>query len=325
MNEDLTEQDEQEAALWVSRHLDGPVDVMAFAQWMGNKPGRRELFDTMWVDGTDHVVTTASPEHGKTQDVAPLAANDGKPARRTVRGLMALSAVAAAVLVAAAFVWLPMSQVQQSRQIYRTAFGEVREVRLADGSTVLLNGASAIEVQFDEDARHVRLSAGEALFDVSHDADRPFTVKAGTGRVTVLGTRFDLALNGDRVELEVSRGLVRFGVAGADADAAVLVRQAQRSTLADGTTTKPVSSAAPSDPDWRSGWVEVADMPLEQLIPRLQRWTPKTIELADTTLLERRVAGRFMLSEPAAVLSGLGAMYDFRVQETDSAFVIERH
>ncbi|WP_191229210.1 FecR family protein [Aurantiacibacter xanthus] len=195
---------------------------------------------------------------------------------------------------------------------------------LADGSSVLLNGASAIKVQLDGDVRHVTLNAGEALFDVAHDADRPFTVEAGAGEVTVLGTRFDLALNDDQVELEVSRGLVRFGAVGADEDEAVLVRQAQRSTLQGGTPTMPVAYAGPSEPEWRSGWVEVTDMPLAQLLPRLERWTTKTIELKDPALLEQRVAGRFMLSEPGAVLSGLGAMYDFRVRETDSAFVIER-
>ncbi|WP_137681337.1 FecR family protein [Aurantiacibacter suaedae] len=323
MNHKITEQDEEDAALWVSRHLGGPVDVMAFAQWMGDKPGRRELFDAMWRNCMDDSVTASLQEHSSRQDDTPVAANDMAPAAHPARGLMMLGAVAAVLMVVAAFVWLPMSQVQATSERYQTAAGEVREVALADGSTVLLNGASAIDVQLGNDSRHVTLAAGEALFDVAHDADRPFTVAAGAGKVTVLGTRFDLALNGDTVELEVSRGLVRFA-ASEDEDTAVLVRRAQRSMLANGAPTAPVSYAMRGEPDWRSGWLEVADMPLAQLIPRLERWTAKTIELEDPALLDRRVAGRFLLSEPGAVLSGLGAMHDFRVRETEASFVIDR-
>ena len=321
MNDDITEiseQDEEEAALWVSRHLGGPVDVMAFAQWMGDKPGRRELFDAMWRNCMDDSVTASLQVHGARLDVA----NDDAPSARPAWSLIVMGA-AAVLMVVAAFAWLPMSQAQATSESYQTAVGEVREVTLADGSTVLLNGASAIEVKLGEEGRHVTLSAGEALFDVAHDADRPFTVAAGAGKVTVLGTRFDLALNDDQVELEVSRGLVRFAAADAD-EAAVLVRRAQRSTLAGGAPTAPVSYAMNSDPDWRSGWLEVADMPLAQLIPRLERWSAKTIELDDPALLDRRVAGRFMLSEPGAVLSGLGAMQGFSVRETETSFVIGR-
>ena len=151
---------------------------------------------------------------------------------------------------------------------------------------------------------------------------RPFTVEAGAGEVTVLGTRFDLALNDQQIELEVLRGVVRFGATGAD-NTAVLVRRAQRSVLQGGAPTAPVSAVARSEPDWRTGWLEMTDMPLGQLIPRLERWTAKTIELEDPALLERRVAGRFKLSDPGGVLTGLGAIHGFRVRETDTSFVIQ--
>ncbi|WP_191229211.1 hypothetical protein [Aurantiacibacter xanthus] len=94
MNDDITEEDEVDAALWVARHLGGPVDVMAFAQWMGDKPGRRELFDAMWVNCADQSVTTALEEYSAAQGVAPVAANDTEPERRAFRGLLALGAAA---------------------------------------------------------------------------------------------------------------------------------------------------------------------------------------------------------------------------------------
>ncbi|MXO64311.1 FecR family protein [Altericroceibacterium endophyticum] len=322
MNAHITEQDEEDAALWVARHMGGPVDATAFSQWLDGKAGRRELFDAMWASCMDESVTASLQEHATIQDNAPVAANDTAVVARPARALMALAAVAAVLVVIGGFAWQPMSHMLAPGESYQTAIGEVREIALADGSTVVLNGASAIEVQLADDGRHVTLNTGEALFDVAHDEKRPFTVEAGAGEVTVLGTRFDLALNDQQIELEVLRGVVRFEAAGAD-NTAVLVRRAQRSVLQGGAPTAPVSAVVRSEPDWRTGWLEMTDMPLGQLIPRLERWTAKTIELEDPALLERRVAGRFKLSDPGEVLTGLGAIHGFQVRETDTSFVIQ--
>ena len=58
-------------------------------------------------------------------------------------------------------------------------------MRLADGTTVLLNTATQLEVAFTEDERLVRLAKGQALFDVQ-PGEVPFTVEAGGRRTTAL-------------------------------------------------------------------------------------------------------------------------------------------
>ncbi len=325
MNANITEQEEEEAALWVARHMGGPVDATAFSQWLDGGPERRALFDAMWASCMDVNVTAALQEHGTKQDneppvdVAPEQSGRGFGLRR----MAGFGAVAAVLLAVLTFNWGPMRSALTPAETYQTTAGEVREITLADGSSVVLNGASAIEVRFAEGERHVELEAGEALFDVAHDRQRPFTVAAGDGRVTVLGTRFDLALNGEQVDLEVARGLVRF--AGADDEAnAVLVKGAYRSTLVAGVPSQPQAYAVSDEPAWRSGWLDVADIPLAQLLPRLERWTGKSIEVKDQSLLDRRVAGRFRLSQPATVLDNLGVIHGFTVRETDESFVLEK-
>ena len=63
-----------------------------------------------------------------------------------------------------------------------------QRARLDDGSTLELNAASAVRVQFTASERHVQLEAGEAHFAVAHDTARPFIVSAG-GILPSLGTR----------------------------------------------------------------------------------------------------------------------------------------
>ena len=66
-----------------------------------------------------------------------------------------------------------------------------REVKLADGSTVLLNYGSTIKVEdnYNEKDRRIFLE-GEAFFTVQPNAKRPFTVLTKHSETTALGTSF---------------------------------------------------------------------------------------------------------------------------------------
>lgn len=72
-----------------------------------------------------------------------------------------------------------------------TEIGEVREVRLPDGSEVWLNAQSSISYpeRFNKEQREVAVT-GEVYFDVKEDDKHPFIVHSGLISVRVLGTRF---------------------------------------------------------------------------------------------------------------------------------------
>jgi len=82
--------------------------------------------------------------------------------------------------------------IRQTPQEFRTALGEQRSVLLADGSRATLNTASTIEVILQKGRREVRLVQGEALFEVAHDATRPFVVRAGNALLKDVGTQFNV-------------------------------------------------------------------------------------------------------------------------------------
>lgn len=66
-------------------------------------------------------------------------------------------------------------------------------VTLEDGTRVWLNARSTLRypVKFTGGERHVELN-GEGLFDVTHNPERPFIVKAGKTTMTVRGTKFNV-------------------------------------------------------------------------------------------------------------------------------------
>lgn len=80
---------------------------------------------------------------------------------------------------------------------------------LQDGSTLVLNAGSAVDVRFSRSERRVALIAGEVIFDVAHEPERPFVIDSGPARITVLGTRFAVNRLAGRVRVSVDRGTVR--------------------------------------------------------------------------------------------------------------------
>src|SRR5256885_51724 len=100
--------------------------------------------------------------------------------------------------------WMPQYQVRLA-----TATGRLLNQPLPDGSSLTLDAASRAEVDFYATRRQVRLLAGSAFFAVARDTEWPFMVQAADVQVTVLGTRFEVALEDDAVLVAVDAGRVQ--------------------------------------------------------------------------------------------------------------------
>ena len=319
MSRSWDEAEDEAAALWVSRHLGGMIDATEFNAWLAGAPRRRQRFDALWASCMDPTVNDALQAiDGHEAPPAPAARQ-----RTAMRMGVGMAAAAAACLLAAILLWPTLRFAIAPTEHFATRAGEMRTIALADGSQVTLAGGSRLAVTLVPDRRHVVLETGEAFFAVAHDAERPFAVHAADGRATVLGTRFDVALAGDGVELTVEQGLVRFEPEDERTDA-VLVGAGYRSVLQGGRAEQP--SAIPGQPvaAWRDGWIDIDDMTLARLAIELQRWTARRIVIRDTALGEKRVAGRFRLTAPQRLLETLGAMYQFKVEASDDAYVLSR-
>ena len=86
------------------------------------------------------------------------------------------------------------SLIRETTLTSEAGWGRQLTQTLSDGTAVSLNAGARITwpALFHGTERRVHLE-GEALFDVTHDPDRPFVVETGVYDVQVLGTRFDVA------------------------------------------------------------------------------------------------------------------------------------
>jgi len=206
---------------------------------------------------------------------------------------------------------------------FTTTVAGYERARLDDGSTLELNAASAVRVQFTAAERHVKLESGEAHFAVAHDTARPFIVSAGPIAVRAVGTAFNVryATGGD-IEVTVTEGKVRIGQSGPSssaAESAPLVSAGQRIVLPHHAPPPAVEKIDPATLRaalaWQSRLADFAEAPLADVIARFNARSRIQLFLADAKLADRRIGGTFALDEAEAFV---------RLLERDGEIIGER-
>jgi transmembrane sensor len=180
-------------------------------QWLQPVPHRSAILEVARQRASPDVMALLS-------ELIPLTLTPGpKAPPREPTGILIAVAAAAFVLITATwmfdhhrFVKTGETLPPLTRGEYSTAAGQQLEVRMSDGTTMMMNTASNATVFFSMREREVYLARGEATFNVAPDADRPFLVRAGhKHRLLATGTRFDVrVVTPDTVELIVAEGQV---------------------------------------------------------------------------------------------------------------------
>jgi transmembrane sensor len=206
-------------------------------------------------------------------------------------------------------------------QILATVTSERSNVALADKSVVYLNADTRIAVTYSDHARLLMLSRGEAIFQVTKDNARPFRVVTDSATVTAVGTRFGVDRLGDAVEVRVFEGTVK--VAGRNIDDRAVTR-GQWLLLDPKRGISGGTFSPDAYPNWRTGWLEADRMPLAYVIARLNRYTNDKIQIADRSLVDVEINGRFRLDNTASTLKQISAAADVEVDKRDHDILLRR-
>lgn len=197
---------------------------------------------------------------------------------------------------------------------YRTSVAETRTVMLEDGSVVQLGAKSAIKAHFIQGRREITLLAGEAFFNVVHDAARPFVVDADNIKVEVVGTEFDIGLGKDATEVVLARGVVRASLSQTDGAEGEVLSPGDRLTVDRRSGKMSIEKLAPEDIGaWRNGRLFVVNSNIGAVIEEIQRYHPAWITVPDRSLSNTRVTGIYNLSDPDKALVALVSPFGGKV------------
>lgn len=244
------------------------------------------------------------------QDAADQAMNRKK---RGPRGLArpGPKSLATLAIIAALGLLLALGWPTLTARVYATDVGELRLVRLEDGSRLQLDTASKVRVRMDQDARRVDLIAGRAQFAVAHDPQRPFIVHADGAEVRALGTRFDVRRAAAAVEVTLLEGVVR--VTGEAADKAWTLAPGEQLKVGPGADRK--APAPVSAETWTSGRLVFRGAPLAEAVAEVNRYSPRKIVLEAPGLARTPVTGVFDAGDTAAFVAAVQDLYDLEAVE----------
>lgn len=166
------------------------------------------------------------------------------------------------------------------------------QLQLSDGTRVWMNSASQLEypVAFAQGERKVKLT-GEAFFEVSKDAARPFIIEANGCEVKVLGTSFNVSAyaTDEFMETTLVKGSVKITnkngeMVKLEPDQMLRINNQNQTSDLEKVDTRFYTS-------WKDGILYFDNLPMDELAKRLERWYDVKILFSNEKTKQLRFSG----------------------------------
>ena len=338
---------EHEAADWLiklDRNSEPSADELGnLREWLSRSPVHREELGSLarlW--GNMNVLTELAVPLGGV--CAPE--RTAFWARGGMGPRVAFAGIAAMVIVSHSIFFVGPNQedsLTRTNGLYATSVGEQKSVLLADGSEVVLNTNSQIQVNYSGQYRNMQLLRGEAHFIVTANETNPFRVYASNRRIEAIGTAFDVRLRGSNVRVAVSEGKVALAlhdqaVTATSSSSNELVEEllgtleaGEVGIIADDTDTETGSGSSLRRIEranidrllaWRGGVLAFSGESLETVVSEISRYTAVNIEISDPAVRAIRIGGQVPVGQTDAMLAALEDNFGLRIQRLSPNHVV---
>lgn len=203
-----------------------------------------------------------------------------------------------------------------------TRLGEIRQFRLSDGSTVILDTDNRITVSYGPDVRQLRLERGRARFTVAHE-ERPFIVAAGKGTVTAHGTIFDVSMTSNAtVVVRLLRGAIDVEMpatspSGGARRVVKPVKPGEELAFAAAEVPAPSRSEVARDENWPAAVRDLDHVRLADLVAEANRYSRIRTVLASPMIGDLRVSGTFRINDARKLAENLAALLDLTIDASN--------
>lgn len=231
--------------------------------------------------------------------------------RKVLQGAL----VGAGVMLGAGFVSNRIAPFSGLTADLRTATGQRQRVALDDGSELILNARSVVDLNFTREQRLLRLYSGELLARVTDDS-RPFRVQTPQGLIQIQHSQ--LLVRQRDTQSQVIAFETPAEIALQDGDRLHL--QAGQQISFDSNRFGTPSPGLLSETAWVDGFLELHDRPLSDVIDALRPYRAGVLRL-DPQIAGLRVSGLFRLDDSDLVLDSLERTLPIRVTRRTNLWV----
>lgn len=252
--------------------------------------------------------------------------------------ILARAAVIALLINIAGFAVYQYKKQQRHRN-YSSVAGERKSFQLPDGTSVMLNANSHITMasQFNKDTREVTL-IGEAFFDVSTVANKPFIVHTSKMDIRVLGTSFNVRAypEDNVVAAALIKGKVEVTIRG-ERNRKVILQAAQKITVpiveshSARAQVVPIAKVALNPRDsaavetsWTRNRLVMTDMPLGAAATEMSRWYGVKITVDSAIANKYRYTATFEKETVEQALKAMQASVPFHYNIVNNEIFISQ-
>ena len=268
------------------------VELQAFEAWRRADPRHEAAWRRIEIMQQDMQNVRAWPPQLTGQVLAASAMDAGRRRRNAMKLMLGCVMVGAVAYAGRDSGWMQMATAD-----YSTGVGHRGTVQLADGSELVLNTDTAVNVRYETGRRLIEVRRGEILVTTGPDAlslqRRPFMVSTDDGVMLAKGTRFLVRKQSGQTRLTVLEHAVELNSHGVSAP--VLAQAGDSFYMSRNAIWK--ADAADFDPvGWTEGVIAAREMRMDQFIAELSRYRPGLLR-CDPAVASLPVSGVFQLQD----------------------------
>ncbi|MFP5394700.1 MAG: FecR family protein [Alphaproteobacteria bacterium] len=271
-----------EAIAWHVSLDSDQADWDGFTRWLEQGAEYREAYDRVALfDGDLAQLLQRNAMAIPANDDQPVFAEQVVWHRKWRREL----AAALIVLLAAPLALVTMRSPQA--QLYQAPADASQTIALANGSQIVLDRASQLNL-IDGDVPQIELLSGAAWFDAPNNPDQSFAIRAGKTDIKDLGTQFSVSYSAGMIEIGVVDGIV---AAQLNQGKPIKVTRGQQLFVDEQRGETQIGRITTSDiAAWRSGKLVYNNTPLALVAADLARYTGEKVSV-DPALERERFSG----------------------------------
>lgn len=288
-------------------------DTTRFEQWLAQKPAHQAAYqeaERVW----------GNLDSLKQLDNVPglAAARSAKQPRLAKRLLTNV-----ALILAFGITWAGWLDYSAQTQTFVTDSDARSHITLADDSQLDLNVNTRLIAKITPFRRIINLEQGEALFTVSHEPLRPFSVTVNRLQIHDIGTQFNVQVGPAGVDLAVLEGEVELNDGGTVNHQRLLAGSRVSYREGQGLSTALPAQKA-SITAWLNGELMFKKTPLRDVTAQLEHYHPVHFVFADPELANQTLSGTFASKDLMPFLHALETLLPVQVAQEGGQVILHR-
>ncbi len=203
-------------------------------------------------------------------------------------------------------------QIIYSEKNFQSAIGETQTITLSDGTIVVLNTNTQIRTIYSEKLRRIVLTSGEIMVSSAPDniqPARPLVVDTDNGRLTPIGTRFNVRHIDQTTELNVFEGAVK--IQPNHTNSMAIVTSGRQGRFDKQQIFDSNLEADNSRQSWTRGILLADNLPLCEFVSELNRYRQSTI-ICSPDISHFKLVGAYPLTDTEQILDAVESSLPIR-------------